>query len=259
MQNNIFSAHSPAQFLIVLDEVGSTNDYLKSKTANFKPLAEWTAIMARNQTTGRGQRENKWYSEPNVNITFSFLLYPNYIKPQEHFFLNILVSLSIIQWLSSLNIQAKIKWPNDIMIGDKKIAGILIENSLSSLEIKKSIIGIGINVNQRLFNDNISKSASSIYKETDVYIEDLELACKKLVNLLYQNFESFRNKEIEKTQLLKNYNSQLFLRDISSLYSSNNEIFKGILKRVEKDGTLILENEGLECSYQFKEVSFILQ
>jgi len=76
LQNNTFSGESLRQKLIVLDEIGSTNDYLKSKLSNFKPLPEWTAIMAKNQTMGRGQRQNSWKSEPNSNITFSFVIYP---------------------------------------------------------------------------------------------------------------------------------------------------------------------------------------
>src|SRR5690606_10136459 len=121
LQNNTFSGETPRQKLIVLDEIGSTNDYFKTDSTKFKPLPEWSAIMAKHQTAGRGQRGNTWIVEPGVNLTFSVLLYPDFLGLNQHFALNILVSLSIIDWLDYRGIPAEIKWPNDIIINHKKV------------------------------------------------------------------------------------------------------------------------------------------
>lgn len=259
MQNNIFSAESLSQNIIVLDQVDSTNDYLKSKLSNFKPLPELTAIMAKHQTHGRGQRENIWLTSPNLNLTFSIVLYPKIITPQNQFLINIIISLGIMDWLKSKHIPASIKWPNDLMIAGKKIGGILIENSLNKNTIRQSIVGIGINVNQVIFPETLQNSASSIKKETGQCIEDLKQACLNICHAIGRRLTSFREKEISADELLRAYNQHLFRRAEVSRYFSNNETFEAKLIRVEKDGRLILNQNNKELSYNFKEVVFILQ
>ena len=259
MQNNIFSAESLSQNIIVLDQVDSTNNYLKSKLSNFKPLPELTAIMAKDQTQGRGQRENSWLVAPNLNLTFSILLYPNTIKPQDHFLLNVIISLGIMDWLKSQQIPASIKWPNDLMISNKKIGGILIENSLNKTSIRQSIVGIGINVNQIIFPETLQDKASSIKKETGHHTDDLKQACLDICYSIGKKITSFRNNQINAEQLMIAYNSVLFKKDITSWYFSNQETFEAKLIRVEKDGRLILNQDNKELSYNFKEVVFILQ
>ncbi len=259
MQNNTFSGHSLRQTLIVLDEITSTNDYLKSQLSNFKPLQEWSAIMAKNQTHGRGQRQNSWTSEPNSNITFSFLIFPKHLALQEHFTLNMLISLGILDWLKSIKVPASIKWPNDILIGNKKIAGILIENTSNSKEIKQSIIGIGVNVNQKEFSQDLSKSASSILNETGYSIDNLEEACLNLLSFIYTRYENHKNKKLNNSDLLKEYNENLYRKNIPGLYSSNDLTFEAILMKVDENGKLYLLKDNEEITYYFKEVVFIMQ
>ena len=259
MQNNIFSAESLSQNIIVLDQVDSTNNYLKSKLSNFKPLPELTAIMAKHQTHGRGQRENSWLATPDLNLTFSIVLHPKLIHPQDHFLINIIISLGITDWLKSQHIPASIKWPNDLMIANKKIGGILIENSLNKNTIRQSIVGIGINVNQLIFPDSIQHTASSIKKETAQDIGDLKEACLDICYAIGKRLGSFRRKEISPEELLQAYNRDLFNKNVPAKYSSNHETFEAKLIRVEKDGRLILNQNNKELSYNFKEVVFILQ
>src|SRR5690606_28910585 len=159
--------------------------------------------MAKNQTQGRGQRDNSWLSEPNSNITFSFVLYPTFLNLQKHFILNMLISLGIVDWLKSLSVKASIKWPNDIMIGDKKVTGILIENSSNSREIKQSVIGIGVNVNQKQFFGELMDSASSIFNETGLFIPDLKTACINLLLQIQQRVEEYRSNKITDADLLQ--------------------------------------------------------
>ncbi len=259
MQNNTFSGDSLRQSLIVLDEVTSTNDYLKTQLSNFKPLPEFTAIMAKKQTNGRGQRDSTWLSEANANITFSLLLYPNFLKLTDHFILNMCVSLGLIDWFRSLQIDAKIKWPNDIMINNKKVCGILIENTSNSKGIKHSIVGIGINANQEKFPHEIEQKASSILRETSHRLASLESACETLVGYIQQRYLKIQKQEISTDQLLRAYNDNLFLRGKTALYRAGDETFKAELKEVGPDGKLHLLRNYQISTFYFKEVEFLLQ
>lgn len=259
MQNNTFSADSIGQNVIVLEQIGSTNDYLKFQLSNFTPFAEWTAIMARHQTQGRGERGNKWLVPAGLNLTFSTVAYPTYIRLQDHFSLNILISLALMDWLDSLSISASIKWPNDIMLNGRKIAGLLIENKSSGSTIRQSVIGIGINVNQLDFPSEIAHTASSILRETGMQIPDLLQACKNILCFLQQRFETFKNQQVCQEELLKEYNQRLFRKDILADYSNEEGNFQGKLLQVDSKGLLHLEIAGQEKVFQFKEVRFLLQ
>jgi len=259
LQNNTFSGDSLRQKIIVLEQIGSTNDYLKSQLSNFKPLPEWTAIMARHQTQGRGQRGNVWTVPANKNITVSTLLYPKFLSLQDHFLLNMLISLGIIDWLKSLQIDAEIKWPNDILLNGKKIAGILIENSSTSKAINHAIIGIGINVNQQEFPEEIKATASSILNETGKELPDLLKACEELLQFLQNKYDALKIQEISEEDLLDRYNKLLFQRDIPAIYTSNDIQFEGIIRKVDRNGLLYIESDSELKSYQFKEVVFHLQ
>lgn len=259
MQNNTFSGESRRQNLIVLDELGSTNDYLKSELANFKPLPEWSAIMARHQTAGRGQRDSTWTVEPKSNLTFSFVLYPDYLNLQDHFTLNMLISLGIHDWLISKGITPEIKWPNDILINHKKVCGILIENKSAGMKIKQSVVGIGVNVNQKQFFDGLENTASSLFKETGITTENLEEECLNLLAFLQNRIENFKNKKLTTNDLLKTYNNFLFLRDKPARYASSDITFQAILRKVDANGQLYLEQSDGIKTYFFKEVRFLMQ
>ena len=161
MQNNIFSGLFVGQNLVTLKQVDSTNNFLKNILSNSKPVPEGTVIMAEEQYAGRGQRENKWHAEPGKNLTFSILLKPHFISAAGQFDLTRAVSMGVFEALEPiLGTQLKIKWPNDIYYADKKLGGMLIENILQGSQIKNSIIGIGINVNQDNFTDKAGNATS---------------------------------------------------------------------------------------------------
>ncbi len=153
------------QNLIELNSVDSTNSYALELMKNSLPV-EGSLIYAHTQTGGRGQRGKQWQSEPNSNLTFSIVLYPN-LTVAEQVYLTKVVSLGITDYLDSIkefesrhpqgvsqtkSLKARIKWPNDIYVGDKKIAGILIENNLKGEQVVSSVAGIGFNVNQMKFD-----------------------------------------------------------------------------------------------------------
>ena len=138
----------------ILDSCDSTNAVLASR-----PDAQHgTVVATRSQTAGRGQRGNSWEAEPGTNLTFSLLLRPQGFPAARQFELSMLVALGVADVLNSLfgrlgfrDLKARIKWPNDIYVGHKKIVGILIENQLSGAGIDRTIVGIGVNVNQTRF------------------------------------------------------------------------------------------------------------
>src|SRR5690606_26474526 len=137
--------------------------YLKEALSKSTPLPEGTVIMAVDQHDGRGQKGTLWQSEPGKNLTASLLLTPTFLDPKQQFVLTAAISLAITRWLASLtHVEVKIKWPNDIFIGDRKIGGILIENILKGKTWKSAVVGIGINVNQTSFPPEIQTRATSV-------------------------------------------------------------------------------------------------
>jgi BirA family transcriptional regulator, biotin operon repressor / biotin---[acetyl-CoA-carboxylase] ligase len=143
--------------LIRLKRVDSTNNYAASLLRHSgrndeKKIYDGTIVIADFQEKGKGQRGNSWESEKGKNLTFTLILRPSFLKADQQFLLNKITSLAICDLLKSFGIgNISVKWPNDVLVNGKKIAGILIENTIRSNEIIHSIIGIGLNVNQDKF------------------------------------------------------------------------------------------------------------
>ena len=145
--------------IIWLESVDSTNDVAKRHISDIDNLSVLSALE---QTAGRGQRGNSWTSAPGENLMFSIVLKSPALMAEEHFALNEIAALSVSEFLSTYGIKAQIKWPNDIYVDEKKICGILIENSFRGKSISSSIIGIGLNINQRNFNVNLPNPTSMV-------------------------------------------------------------------------------------------------
>ena len=145
--------------IIWLESVDSTNDEAKRHISDIDNLSVLSALE---QTAGRGQRGNSWKSAPGENLMFSIVLKSPALMAEEHFALNEIAALSVSEFLSTYGIKAQIKWPNDIYVDEKKICGILIENSFRGKSISSSIIGIGLNINQRNFNVNLPNPTSMV-------------------------------------------------------------------------------------------------
>jgi BirA family biotin operon repressor/biotin-[acetyl-CoA-carboxylase] ligase len=161
LQNNAFSGLFIGHNLVTLTEVDSTNNFLKQALANSTPLTEGTVIMAESQYAGRGQQLNKWHSEPGKNLTFSVLLKPSFLAVNQQFDLTIAISVGIVKALQKvLGNGVKIKWPNDVYFNDGKLGGVLIENMVQGLQIKNTIIGIGLNINQVSFSAKVPNPVS---------------------------------------------------------------------------------------------------
>lgn len=139
--------------IITLDETDSTNSYMQAHACE---MEHGDTVCARHQTSGRGQRGNSWESAPEMNVTMSMFLRPENLNAAKAFPLSEAVAVGVVDTLSKLlpaemSDDITVKWPNDIYVGDKKIAGILIENSLRGAMVRHSIIGVGLNLNQREF------------------------------------------------------------------------------------------------------------
>ena len=143
--------------IIWLERVDSTNDEARRHISEIDNLS---VVSALEQTKGRGQRGNRWSSQPGENLTFSLVVKDFRIKANEQSAISQATALSLVDLLSRHEIKARIKWPNDIYAGDEKICGILIENSLKGSEIDWSIIGIGLNVNQTAFPEDLPNPTS---------------------------------------------------------------------------------------------------
>jgi BirA family biotin operon repressor/biotin-[acetyl-CoA-carboxylase] ligase len=239
--------------IIKLDAIDSTNDYLKA-LANDKPLDNFTTVVAQNQTKGRGQLGTQWQSEPDKNLTMSILFKEVLTDKVDIFYINAAVAITLIRVLESLNIpKVTVKWPNDIMADAKKVGGILIENSIKSDGTIRSIIGIGLNVNQTDFS-NLPKATSialEIHKEInkDTIMIQILKQLKNSISLLSDQSD----------QVWQSYHDYLFKKNIPMAFQDNlGNKFMGIIQSVSRDGMLqlLLEDDSI-ASFGIKEITML--
>lgn len=138
--------------IIRLSVVDSTNIYT-SKMLSQSDIPEWTTVVADHQTQGKGQRGRVWESQLGRNLLCSTVIYPTNLMPDQNFIIAMLSSVAVVSLLETFDISAQIKWPNDILVNEKKIAGILVENQIVRNRIESSVVGLGLNVNQTSFSD----------------------------------------------------------------------------------------------------------
>jgi len=254
LQNNTFSTLFVGQNLIKLLAVDSTNTFLKRMVSNSEPLPEGTVIMAENQFEGRGQVESKWHAEPGKNLTFSILLHPSFLPVSEQFTLNMAISVAIQQALKKITGDGlTIKWPNDIYFDDKKVGGMLIENIISGSRIKACVVGIGINVNQEVFEDVLKGRATSLSQILHNHVNLISLLaeiCSHIeagyLKLKAGNYKTLR----------QDYLKFLYRFNVKANYRQNGEIFEGRIVDVSAYGFLSMETKKGLMTYNFKEIEF---
>ncbi|WP_231426629.1 biotin--[acetyl-CoA-carboxylase] ligase [Pedobacter sp. Leaf250] len=254
MQNNTFSTLFVGQNLIKLKEVDSTNNFLKELVSKSEPLPEGTVIMADNQFAGRGQQNSVWQSQVGKNISTSIYLKPSFLPLDKQFYLNMAVSLAICDTLSHfIPTGIKIKWPNDMHHFDKKLGGVLIENSLTGSRIKSSVIGIGLNINQTDFPKEIEHRATSVIQILQKEFQ-LEVIMEKLFVFMEKYYLILKS---GKFSILKNYYlEKLYRLGESAYYKENGEVFEGVINGVDENGRLLVEVAGCQKSFNFKEIEF---
>lgn len=241
--------------ILILKEVDSTNTYIKENCTTIKPM---TMVAAVEQTSGRGQRGNCWETERSKNLVFSFYFHPLGILPSQQFVISEAAALAVVSTLHDFDISANVKWPNDIYIDNKKICGILIENSILGTSITTSIIGIGLNVNQTEFLSDAPNPVSMKLITGRDY--PLSIVAEKMsVNLDY--FFGLLSTEKGRESIHALYLDNLWRGD-GSLYPfkdvATSDIFMASIADVELTGHLCLKKEsGQTCRFAFKEVEFI--
>jgi BirA family biotin operon repressor/biotin-[acetyl-CoA-carboxylase] ligase len=242
------------QEIINLLSTESTNDYIK-ELADDQKISEGSLVIAAEQSQGRGYGNNTWFAESGKNLTFSFLLKPNYLKAEQQFLISKMVSLSLLDYLKEYSNEVCIKWPNDIFIRKNKIAGILIENDLAGKKILQTIVGIGININQEEFPASLPNPISLAQLTQKKYSLKEEL--NKIISALNRRYAYLVSKTNHK--LNKEYHKYLFRKDQLTMFQDHNSIFQAKIKGVTDFGQIILEtNDGKRLEYNFKEIEFIL-
>ena len=254
LQNNTISGAFVGQNILTYKEITSTNDLLKQLVANFKPLPEGTVIMAEHQTAGKGQQQNGWHSEAGKNLTCSLLLYPLFLSPQNSFNLIAAVGLGVIKSLQQiLGNQTRLKWPNDIYHGQKKLGGILIENSIAGNAIKSAVVGIGININQENFPAHLPNpvSVKQILSENYAIKEVLLQICAG-IEFYYLKLKAGKSEEIKQEYLDNLYG---FGRKLK--FQTKDEIFEGEICAVSPSGLLGVKKENETVFFDLKQIKFI--
>lgn len=240
--------------IIKLDAIDSTNDYLKQLVRK-KTIENYTVVMAHEQTNGKGQLGAKWISEPGKNLTMSVLIKDLSQDLITVFDINAAVAVAIAKLLSSLELDdVFVKWPNDIMADNKKIAGILIENILKPDGTFTAIVGIGLNVNQTIFKGLPDATSMKIFRGTTY--ESLEELAILMVNLI-DTYVALATKS--KHDIWKQYNEVLFKKNIPMPFiDRNGKRFVGEVKQVNNDGKLALFQEDQELHfYEAKEIKML--
>ena len=248
--------------IIELDVVDSTNDYAKRILSS---IGHFSVIRARSQTSGRGQRGNVWKSNAGENLLFSIVLKFGtddsnlQIPASWQMAISCITALSVVNMLESLHIRAKIKWPNDVYIGDRKVCGILIENSVNGGFLASSIIGVGINVNQIDFDDDIP-NPTSIARCCGSYrnMEDVLLVFLTEFDRLLTQFASGR---IDYERLREMYVHHLWQLNTERGFIDRKSFpgvsFIGMIRGILPDGRLMIETNGETREFAFNEVAYL--
>lgn len=243
--------------IIRLDTVGSTNTYISTLPPDTRA---GTAVIAREQTGGRGQRGNSWESEPGSNLTMSVLLRPNQVSAREQFMVSEAVALAVARTASRFaggRQQVKVKWPNDIYAGDMKISGILIENALRGMTIERSIAGIGLNVNQERFYSD-APNPVSIHMLTGE-VTPLDEVERELLGNIREMCGYLHPERYDELHAM--YCAQLWRADGFYPYTdaATGARFEARIKSIAPTGHITLEEaDGTERTYAFKEVQAVM-
>lgn len=239
--------------VIWLHYVNSTNDYAAKYSRDSS--SHGLIVVADYQTEGKGQRGNTWESQLGVNLLFSLVLKPSFLKVQRQFLLSKVTALAVCDTIAPLVSGISIKWPNDIYINNSKVAGILIENSFSTSFLDSSIIGVGLNVNQNDFSDDIP-NPTSLFRNLNQEISSIDL-----LDRFCECFDLRYNMLVDGDEgiISNDYFELLYRKDSYYNYQSNNERFKAKIFGVRDSGELVLQTDSGELrEYAFKEVSFII-
>lgn len=234
------------------DILSSTNDEA------FDPrYGEGDVVWAGQQTAGRGQRGHKWLGGEGENLMFTAIFEPRFLPPVRQFLFSEAVALAIVDAMREWGIEAKIKWTNDIYVGDSKLSGILIEHRLVRGELARSIAGIGLNVNQTVFDNSLPNPVSM------AQISGRQFDCREVLDSVAEKLQQryMQLRQGEAAALQEEYHNTLYRLDEQHWFAlPDGNSFRGTIRGVEASGALLVEEEeGAVGSYMFKEIEFVLK
>ena len=243
--------------LIKLDAIDSTNDFLKVLSSQDK-LENFTVVTAENQTKGKGQMGSKWQSESGKNLIMSALVKDFVFDHEQVFNLSLIVSLSVVDVLKSLNIpELSIKWPNDIMSYNKKIGGILIENTIKSDGRIVSVVGLGLNVNQTNFTELPNASSLAVILGNSI---NKDILPELIIEKIKEKINSWENNAAD---FWDKYFNTLFRKGVPMPFknlhpNSSGQNFMGIIQGVSSIGKLqvLLEDDSV-AEFEIKEIQML--
>ena len=233
-------------------QVGSTNTEAKRLLDKGEAI-EGLVITADLQTQGRGQYGRVWESEVGLNIMMSIVVSPLFIKVADQFALNILSSLAVADVVDEHCKGVKVKWPNDIYVQNKKIAGILIQNYIQGDRIKHSIVGIGLNVNQHSWPDDVPNATSLSLQSGGQLEKDI------IIKSLCQKFdERYKRLKIDFKSMFTEYQKNLFRKEELSVFEKDKAMIEGVIKGIDDMGRLLVEHSSSIHSYNHSEISQVI-
>ena len=240
------------------DTIDSTNSEAFRQIESAKDFTTYAAIF---QTSGRGQKGNRWESAVGKNLTFSILIRPVLLKATDQFLVSQIVALGILKYLRGFGIEAKIKWPNDIYVGNRKICGILIEHYFSGANLSVSILGIGLNLNQREFASDAPNPTSLTLETGEEYLPEIELK-----GIIYSIKEYYDRLNVKAYKSFKEATEQSYIKSMykfgeiaSYQETGSEEVFEGKITGIDKNACLVIEkSDGTKKSYAFKEIRYLL-
>ena len=239
--------------LIKLNATSSTNDKVKMLIKS-KKISPGDIVWAEYQYKGRGQYKNKWNSSRGKNLLISLYREFKGLRAKQSSYLSFVISLSVIKTIEHyISNENYIKWPNDIMSGQKKISGILIENNIKADELNNSIIGIGINVNQIRFINIVNATSIKLITNTEIRIEEV---LDKLIKNIGVYLKVLIDKDFRKIMDL--YNSKLYGKDYCK-FLINDETFEGKVINVNPSGSVNVKINGFGIKeYESNEIKILL-
>ena len=238
--------------VIYLPQCDSTNRFAQELIYKNKAI-EGTVVITDRQTHGQGQRGNSWEAEPGKNITLSVILKPNFITAKYQFNLNICVSLAVLDFASVfLPTNLKLKWPNDLYYGNKKIGGILIQNSLSGQIIQHAVVGIGLNINQESFAAPGAISFNQITGQN----YSLTFLTEQLLAFIEARYLQLKEGKIAKLRF--EYLQNLYRYQEEHRYQINEQVTTGTIIGVDESGRLCLQIGQTVQYFNFKEIAFVI-
>jgi BirA family biotin operon repressor/biotin-[acetyl-CoA-carboxylase] ligase len=240
--------------IIVLNETDSSNNYANELILS-DAAEEGTVVLTQFQLKGKGQVGNHWESEAGKNLLASIVLFPKFLNAGKQFLLSKLISLALVEFLQNEIGDVLIKWPNDIYVGNKKIAGILIENKIKGNNLYSSVLGIGLNLNQLNFFSDAPNPVS--LKQITGKEYNARNVLEQILEIFFNWYGKLNKGNLHEVDLA--YYSQLFRREKWDKYSANGVEFEARIAGIGEFGQLQLEKRSGEIlEFMFKEVEFVL-